>query len=245
MRPESAAPDGSPQPLVDNRVFVLVLQHPQERAEPRATAAMTVAALRRARLVVGLSWPNLARALGWPTGRSPDPRRWGVLYLGSARPPAYPNGTPGSRRDHCAGPRRQAVARHRSGTARPRGHRAARWHLEPGKDAVVAQPMADEAPAARAEPDRPGTIRPAAPRTAAGGALDAGSRFTGAAPCRSGAASGRCAECRAGPADRCMRRTARRCFRSRCSRPRRYRSRRRRLAGAPEALAAAIASVSR
>ena len=85
---ESAAPDGSPQPLVDNRLFVLVLQHPQERAEPRATAAMTVAALRRARLVVGLSWPNLARALGWPTGRSPDPRRWGVLYLGSARPPS-------------------------------------------------------------------------------------------------------------------------------------------------------------
>ena len=91
---ESAAPDGSPQPLVDNRVFVLVLQHPQERAEPRATAAMTVAALRRARLAVGLSWPNLARALGWPTGRAPDPRRWGVLYLGSARPPAYPNGPP-------------------------------------------------------------------------------------------------------------------------------------------------------
>src|SRR4051794_24152154 len=83
---ESAAPDGGPQPIVDNRLFVLVLQHPQERTEPRATAAITVAALRRARLVVGLSWPNLARALGRPTGSSTDPRRWGVLYLGSARP---------------------------------------------------------------------------------------------------------------------------------------------------------------
>lgn len=69
-------------PSLDNRVFVLVLQHPQERREPRATAALTVAALRRARLVAGLSWPNLNRALGRPA----DPKRWGVLYLGSAQP---------------------------------------------------------------------------------------------------------------------------------------------------------------
>jgi hypothetical protein len=59
-----------------------VLQHPQERSEPRATAACMVVALRRARLAVGLSWPNLARALGRPA----DPGRWGVLHLGSARP---------------------------------------------------------------------------------------------------------------------------------------------------------------
>jgi len=65
-------------------VFVLVLQHPQERREALATAPATVALLRRARLVAGLSWPNLARALGHPA----DPRRWGVLYLGSARPNA-------------------------------------------------------------------------------------------------------------------------------------------------------------
>jgi len=67
---------------VDNRVFVLVLQHPHERREPRATAAAAVATLRRARLVTGLSWPNLTSALG----RRADPRRWGVLYLGSVRP---------------------------------------------------------------------------------------------------------------------------------------------------------------
>src|SRR4051794_10004812 len=93
---EAEAPAASDPPAdsdatlaaIDNRLFVLVLQHPQERSEPRATAALLVAALRRARLAVGLSWPNLARALGSALGsnRPADPRRWGVLYLGSARP---------------------------------------------------------------------------------------------------------------------------------------------------------------
>jgi DTW domain-containing protein YfiP len=96
--PGFAAAAESPQPAIDNRLFVLVLQHPQERGEPRATAAATVAALRHARLVVGLSWPNLTRALGWPTSRPADPGRWGVLYLGSVRPrslrqaPSQPQG---------------------------------------------------------------------------------------------------------------------------------------------------------
>ena len=67
---------------IDNRIFVLILQHPQEKKEPLATAAATRAALSRAELVVGLSWPNLSRALG----RAADPKRWAVLYLGSARP---------------------------------------------------------------------------------------------------------------------------------------------------------------
>jgi DTW domain-containing protein YfiP len=74
---------GVPQ-AVDNRVFVLVLQHPQERRERLATAAAAVATLRHAKLVTGLSWSNLARVLG----RRADPRRWAVLYLGSARPAA-------------------------------------------------------------------------------------------------------------------------------------------------------------
>jgi DTW domain-containing protein YfiP len=74
----------APEGVIDNRVFVLVLQHPQERREALATAGATVAALRRAKLVAGLSWPNLSRVLG----RRADPRRWGVLYLGSARPAA-------------------------------------------------------------------------------------------------------------------------------------------------------------
>jgi tRNA-uridine aminocarboxypropyltransferase len=66
----------------DNRVFVLILQHPQERREPLATAPAILSILRQAKLAVGLSWPNLAQALG----RNADPRRWGVLYLGSAHP---------------------------------------------------------------------------------------------------------------------------------------------------------------
>jgi len=69
---------------IDNRLFVLILQHPQEKKEALATAASTCALLSHAELVVGLSWPNLSRALG----RSVDPKRWAVLYLGSARPAA-------------------------------------------------------------------------------------------------------------------------------------------------------------
>ena len=67
---------------------MLILQHPQERREAWATAPAVVATLRHARLVAGLSWPNLARALG----RQADPRRWGVLYLGSARPASLGEG---------------------------------------------------------------------------------------------------------------------------------------------------------
>ncbi len=67
---------------IDNRTFVLILQHPQEKKEALTTAAATVAALRRSALAVGLSWPNLSGALG----RAADPKRWAVLYLGSARP---------------------------------------------------------------------------------------------------------------------------------------------------------------
>ena len=70
---------------VENRLFLLVLQHPQEKREAVATAAVSCAALRQAALVVGLSWPNLTRALGRPA----DPKRWAVLYLGSARPAGF------------------------------------------------------------------------------------------------------------------------------------------------------------
>jgi len=70
---------------IDNRLFVLILQHPQEKREALATAAVTRALLNRAELVVGLSWPNLARALGHPA----DATRWAVLYLGSAKPAAF------------------------------------------------------------------------------------------------------------------------------------------------------------
>jgi tRNA-uridine aminocarboxypropyltransferase len=70
---------------IDNRLFILILQHPREKKEAHATAILTVAMLRRAALVVGLSWANLPHALGRPA----DPQRWAVLYLGSARPRAF------------------------------------------------------------------------------------------------------------------------------------------------------------
>ncbi len=70
---------------IENRLFLLVLQHPQEKREVLATASATCVALRSAALVVGLSWPNLERALGRPA----DARQWAALYLGSARPAAF------------------------------------------------------------------------------------------------------------------------------------------------------------
>ncbi len=74
---------------IDNRLFVLILQHPQEKKEALATAALTRTLLRRAELAIGLSWANLSRALaGVGLGRPADPKRWAVLYLGSARPAA-------------------------------------------------------------------------------------------------------------------------------------------------------------
>jgi DTW domain-containing protein len=84
--PPAPPPAGAGQAAgaVANRLFVLILQHPHEQREALATAAATVVTLRRAKLAIGLSWPNLARSLGRPA----DPRRWAVLYLGSARPMA-------------------------------------------------------------------------------------------------------------------------------------------------------------
>jgi DTW domain-containing protein len=66
---------------VDNKVFVLVLQHPQEQDRVLGTARLLVDALANSRLAVGLSWRNLGHALQEPA----DARNWGVLYLGSAQ----------------------------------------------------------------------------------------------------------------------------------------------------------------
>jgi DTW domain-containing protein YfiP len=68
-------------PAVDNKVFVLVLQHPQEKDRVLGTARLLVDSLSKARLKVGLSWRNLAHALAEPA----DARNWGVLYLGSVQ----------------------------------------------------------------------------------------------------------------------------------------------------------------
>jgi DTW domain-containing protein YfiP len=65
----------------DNRVQVLILQHPQEQDRTLGTAGLTVRHFRHAILKVGLSWPSLTKILGRPA----DPHRWAVLYLGSAK----------------------------------------------------------------------------------------------------------------------------------------------------------------
>ena len=75
---------------IDSRLSLLILQHPREKKETLATAALTVSMVRRASLVIGLSWANLSEALG----RGADPRHWAVLYLGSARPHAFGLGCP-------------------------------------------------------------------------------------------------------------------------------------------------------
>ena len=68
---------------IDNELFVLILQHPQEKREALATAPLLAASLKHVKLSVGLSWPNLRRAIGLPANRELDAKRWGVLYLGS------------------------------------------------------------------------------------------------------------------------------------------------------------------
>jgi len=72
----------------DNRVEVLILQHPQEQDRALGTAGLTVRHFRHAALKVGLSWPSITKVLG----RVADPHRWAVLYLGSAKAAALAPG---------------------------------------------------------------------------------------------------------------------------------------------------------
>jgi DTW domain-containing protein YfiP len=67
---------------IDNRIALLILQHPQEQDRALGTARLTAQHFAKAVLKVGLSWPSLAKALGRPIA---DPSRWAVLYLGSAK----------------------------------------------------------------------------------------------------------------------------------------------------------------
>lgn len=65
--------------LVDNKVSILILQHPQEQDRVLGTARLIAATLANAKVVVGLSWRNLAHAVKEPA----EAKDWGVLYLGS------------------------------------------------------------------------------------------------------------------------------------------------------------------
>lgn len=69
---------------IENKIELLILQHPQEQDRALGTARLTAMHFTRATLKVGLSWPSLSKILG----RTVDPSRWAVLYLGSANPAA-------------------------------------------------------------------------------------------------------------------------------------------------------------
>jgi DTW domain-containing protein YfiP len=56
---------------------VLILQHPQEQDAVLGSAQILAASLPNAKIVVGLSWPNFAKALG---EEGVDARRWAVLF---------------------------------------------------------------------------------------------------------------------------------------------------------------------
>src|SRR5882762_4145629 len=81
---------GKPLPLcicdsiepIENRIALLILQHPQEQDRALGTARLTALHFKDAVLKIGLSWPSLSKALGRPVH---DPSRWAVLYLGSAK----------------------------------------------------------------------------------------------------------------------------------------------------------------
>jgi DTW domain-containing protein len=66
---------------IDNKMSVVILQHPQEQDRTLGTARLTALSLRNAILKIGLSWPSLSKILG----RNVDPHRWAVLYLGSVK----------------------------------------------------------------------------------------------------------------------------------------------------------------
>jgi DTW domain-containing protein YfiP len=67
---------------IENRISLLILQHPQEQDRALGTARLLALHFKNAVLKIGLSWPSLSKALG---RRVADPSRWAVLYLGSAK----------------------------------------------------------------------------------------------------------------------------------------------------------------
>jgi DTW domain-containing protein len=66
---------------IDNKVSLLILQHPQEQDRELGTARLAALHFKDARVRIGLSWPSLAKILGRPV----DPQHWAILYLGSLR----------------------------------------------------------------------------------------------------------------------------------------------------------------
>ena len=71
---------------IDNKIELLILQHPQEQDRALGTARVAALHFKKATVKIGLSWPSLVKALGKPVA---DPARWAILYLGSAKVTDY------------------------------------------------------------------------------------------------------------------------------------------------------------
>ena len=67
---------------IENRLSLLILQHPQEQDRALGTARLLARHFADTTVRVGLSWPSLSKALGRPVDNA---AHWAVLYLGSAR----------------------------------------------------------------------------------------------------------------------------------------------------------------
>ncbi len=66
---------------LDNRVQIVILRHPQEQDRKLGTAHIATMQLKNSLLKTGLSWRNLSKIIG----REGDPKKWGVLFLGTAK----------------------------------------------------------------------------------------------------------------------------------------------------------------
>ena len=67
---------------IDNKVMVVILQHPQEQDRLLGTARLAALHFKNSLLKIGLSWPSLGRIVG----KQVDAQRWAILYLGSVKP---------------------------------------------------------------------------------------------------------------------------------------------------------------
>lgn len=65
----------------DNRVELLILQHPQEQDRTLGSGRLAALHFAKAQFRIGLSWPSLTKIVG----READPKRWAILYLGSLK----------------------------------------------------------------------------------------------------------------------------------------------------------------
>ncbi len=72
---------------------ILILQHPQEQDAVLGSAQILEASLPNAKVVVGLSWPNLGAALG---EENVDAKRWAVLFPDRETPAGQVTGRSGA-----------------------------------------------------------------------------------------------------------------------------------------------------